>query len=80
MMHKLGQSVTSAAEKLAQEKNLDYVLHKGACFFTRAGLDLTDEAVKKMDLSFDADLKNKNLSDNSDEKSPSDATLSDQSR
>jgi Skp family chaperone for outer membrane proteins len=77
MVQKIGQSVTTAAEKLAEEKGLDYVLHKDACFFTKSGLDLTEEAVKKMDLSFDLDSKNKKLSDNEGISSP-DAPLSGQ--
>lgn len=60
MIQKIGSSIARAAEKVAQENNLDYVLNKEACFYIRSNLDVTTDVISEMDKSFDTE----NVSEN----------------
>jgi len=66
LVQKMSQTIAAAAEKIAQEKNLDYVMNREACFYIRPDLDLTSVVIEQMDRSFEQDSKSKKLSDNDD--------------
>ena len=66
LMHKINTSIAKAAETIANEKKLDYVLNKDACYFIRPSLDLTSSIVSEMDKSFELQ-KDKKVSDNSED-------------
>jgi outer membrane protein len=53
LMQKMHGNIAKAAESLASDHNLDYVLNKEACFYIRPGLDLTNEVISKMDKQFE---------------------------
>lgn len=68
MMQKINSTIASAAEKIAKEKKLDYVMNKEACFYINPDLEVTDQVISEMDKSFEVKEKeNKKLSDNSQE-------------
>lgn len=75
MVHKMASTISTAAEKIASEKKLDYVLNREQCFYVRPDLDVTSLVVIEMDKTFDTAEKTQNLSDNDDD---FDADLSDQ--
>lgn len=64
ILQKLNANISKAAEKVAREKNLDYVMNKEACFYIRADRDVTTSVISEMDKNFD--LEAKKLSDNSE--------------
>lgn len=55
MVQKMGGNISRAAEKVAAEKNLDYVLNKEACFYVRSDLDVTTMIIDEMNRLFDLD-------------------------
>ncbi len=61
MVQKISAQIAKAAEAIANEKKLDYVLNKEMCFFIRPTLDLTNAVVAEMDKLFEKDKK---LADN----------------
>jgi outer membrane protein len=65
MVQKMSMTIAAASEKIANIKNLDYVINREACFYIRPDLDVTDLVVAEMDKSFDD--KSKKLSDNSED-------------
>ena len=67
MVQKLSASISSAAEKVAKSKKLDYVINKEACFYIRPDLDVTPFVINEMDKTFELDTKAKKLSDNSEQ-------------
>ena len=54
-------TIAKAAEVVAKEKGLDYVINKEACFYIRSDLDVTNAVIGEMDKSYDTSKK---LSDN----------------
>jgi hypothetical protein len=60
----MGSNISKAAEKLAKEMNLDYVINKEACFYISDKFDLTSKIVSEMDKLFD--LEAKKLSENAE--------------
>lgn len=62
-------NITKASEKIAQEKNLDYILNKEACFYIRPDLDVTNNVISEMDRSFDIDKADKTASQGSGDES-----------
>ena len=64
MAQKMSTSISSAAEKVAKLKNLDYVMNKEACFYIRSNLDVTPLVIEEMDKTFELEAKAKKLSDN----------------
>jgi outer membrane protein len=64
MIQKMGSNISKAAEKLAKEMNLDYVINKEACFYISDKFDLTSKIVSEMDKLFD--LEAKKLSENAE--------------
>jgi outer membrane protein len=67
MIQKMSGNISSAAEKVARSKKLDYVMNKEACFYIRPDLDVTTMVIGEMDKSFELDSKAKKLSDNGEE-------------
>ena len=49
----MNANIATAAEKIAQDKHLDYVLNREACFYVRTDLDVTSLVVLEMDKAFD---------------------------
>lgn len=67
MIQKMSGNISKAAEKVAAEKHLDYVMNKEACFYIRSDLDVTSLVISVMDKDFELDAKAKKLSDNSED-------------
>jgi outer membrane protein len=67
MLQKMNLNISKAAEQVAAEKNLDYVLNKEACFYVRSDLDVTHMIIGEMDKLFDLDANANQLSETSDE-------------
>lgn len=65
MVQKMSNTIAAAAEKIAQNKNLNYVMNREACFYIRPDLDVTELVVAEMDRAFDS--HSQNLSENSDD-------------
>jgi outer membrane protein len=78
MIQKMSQNVAKAAESIAQEKKLDYVMNKEACFYVRPDLDVTSNVIAEMDKSFELDAKAKNVSENDSQINAVEETLLDQ--
>ena len=53
LVQKMNANIATAAEKIAQDKHLDYVLNREACFYVRTDLDVTSLVVLEMDKAFD---------------------------
>jgi len=66
MVQKMSTSIATAAEKIANEKKLDYVMNREACFYIRPDLDVTGLVVAEMDKSYEHN-KSKGVSDNRDD-------------
>jgi outer membrane protein len=66
MVQKISTNISSAAEKVAKSKKLDYVMNKEACFYIRPDLDVTTLVIGEMDKTYEIDSKSKKLSDNSE--------------
>lgn len=70
MIQKVSTHIASAAEKVAKEQKLDYVMNKDACFYINPNYDLTSVVISEMDKSFDFESKAaKKISDNSEDAS-----------
>ncbi len=67
MIQKMSGNIAKAAEKVATEKRLDYVMNKEACFYIRQDLDVTTLVISEMDKNFELDVKAKKLTDNSED-------------
>lgn len=67
MIQKMSTTTAKAAERIAVQKNLDYVINKEVCFYIRSDFDVTPQVIAEMDKTFELDVKAKNLSDNSGE-------------
>jgi hypothetical protein len=63
-VQKISTNISSASEKVAKARKLDYVINKEACFYIRSDLDVTSLVISEMDKTFETDAKSKNLSDN----------------
>lgn len=64
MVQKVSNNISKAAEKVAAEKHLDYVLNKEACFYIRPDLDVTTMIISEMDKNFELDTKSDRFSEN----------------
>jgi len=60
----MSNNIAAAAEKIAQEKNLDYVINREACFYVRPGFDVTSSVVEQMDKIYESETKNNKISEN----------------
>lgn len=52
LIQKMSGTIAKAAEAVAKEKNLDYVINKEACFYIRSDLDVTTAVINEMDKTF----------------------------
>ena len=73
MLQKMSGFISEAAEKVAQEKHLDYVMNKEACFFIRSDLDVTPLVIDELNHKFD-ELQLKKLSSVPEAPAQEDAT------
>lgn len=64
MMQKVNTSIATAAKEVAEKNKLDYVINKEACFYSRSDLDVTPQVISAMDKKYDADLKDKKITEN----------------
>ena len=65
MIQKVGATISKAAEKVASEKKLDYVMNKEVCFYINPNFDVTSQVISEMDKNFDLDVRaSKKVSDN----------------
>lgn len=65
MIQKMGTTISKAAEKVASQKKLDYVVNKEVCFYINPAFDVTSQVIVEMDQSFDLDTRAaKKLSEN----------------
>ncbi|HEX2582910.1 MAG TPA: OmpH family outer membrane protein [Chlamydiales bacterium] len=64
LIQKMSGNIAKAAEIVAKQKNLDYVINKEACFYIRSDLDVTAAVISEMDKSFETHSQTKKLSDN----------------
>lgn len=78
MLQKISGTIAKAAERVASEKHLDYVMNKEACFYIRPDLDVTTQVIGEMDKSFELDEKAKKLTENSDQINAIEETMLDQ--
>ena len=67
MIQKMSGNIAKAAEKVASERHLDYIMNKEACFYIRSDLDVTTQVIGEMDKSFELDAKAKKLTENGEE-------------
>ena len=77
MMQKMSGTIAKAAEKVASQKKLDYVMNREACFYIRPDLDVTLSVISEMDKNFEIDSKAKRLTENSEEINAVDETILD---
>jgi Skp family chaperone for outer membrane proteins len=66
MYQKMSGNIAKAAEIVAKEKNLSYVINKEACFYIRDDHDVTTAVIAAMDKAFEAAPKAKDLSEGDD--------------
>ena len=64
MVHVLSREISRASEKIADQKHLDYVSNKEACFYCRPELDVTAQVISEMDKNYETEAKAKKLSEN----------------
>lgn len=53
VMQTIGAAVNEAAEKVAKDKHLSYVINKDACFYADESANVTKEIIKHMDKDFE---------------------------
>jgi outer membrane protein len=70
MVQKINSNIAKAAEKIAAEKHLDYVMNKEACFYIRSDLDVTSLVINEMDKSYDLEAKAAKVSENAEVSAP----------
>lgn len=63
MLQKINHSVSSAAKEIAEGKNLDYVINKEACFYSKDNLDVTDSVIGEMNKEYEIEEKAAELTD-----------------
>jgi len=64
-IQKMSQNISVASEKVAQDKKLDVVLNKEACFYSNPKIDVTTLVIAEMDKNFDKETS-KNEKENSE--------------
>jgi outer membrane protein len=68
MIQKVGSAISKAAENVASQKGLDYVMNKEACFYIRPDLDVTHQVIGEMDKHYELEAKAQKLSENEEVK------------
>ena len=76
MIQKMSSTISKAAEGVAGEKRLDYVMNKEACFYIRPDLDVTSLVIEKMNENFELDTKAQQITENTEELKEVSAELS----
>jgi outer membrane protein len=56
-IQKISSQISKACEELAKQKNLNLIVNKEACFYTKKALDITNSTLKVMDKNFERDEK-----------------------
>jgi outer membrane protein len=77
LVQKMSGNIAKAAEIVAKEHKLDYVINKEACFYIRSDLDVTHAVISEMDKTY---TSGKKLSENGEEPKNQDETLADKAR
>ncbi len=67
LFQKVNATIAKAAEKVAAERHLDYVLNKELCFYINPKFEVTSEVISEMDKNFDLDEKTGKLTENIEE-------------
>jgi outer membrane protein len=67
MIQKMSTTIAKAAEKVAGQRKLDYVMNKEACFYIRSDLDVTTVVINEMDKNYELEMKAQKLSDNAED-------------
>jgi len=57
LYYKLSGDIAKAAEKIADEKKLNVVMNKEACFYIRPDMEITNEVISEMDKNFETEQK-----------------------
>lgn len=72
MMQKVNNTISTAAEKVAKEMHLDYVINREMCYYISSDHDVTQSIISEMDRLFDMESSNseKKVSENSEELAP----------
>jgi outer membrane protein len=72
-IQKMSNNISKASEAIAENKKLDLVLNKEACFYNNPKIDVTDLVIKEMDKNFEketakneAEKKDENIASNQD--------------
>nr|NGX30391.1 hypothetical protein [Candidatus Anoxychlamydiales bacterium] len=52
-IQKMSSNISKASESIAENKKLDLVLNKEACFYNNPKIDITELVIKQMDRNFD---------------------------
>ncbi len=68
LMQKMHGQIAKVSETIAQtqDKKLDYILNKEACFYIRPDLDLTNSVIAELDKAFELQAKDKQVSENTE--------------
>jgi len=74
MVQKINNNIAQAAQEVANQRHLDYVINKEACFFARADFDVTESVISEMDKNFEIAAAEKRLSENGVDLNNSDDT------
>jgi len=52
-IQKMSNNISKASETIAQNKKLEIILNKEACFYNNPKIDITDLVIREMDKNFD---------------------------
>lgn len=63
-VQKMQGYISKASEQVATKTNLNLVLNKEVCFYSKADLEITKQVIVEMDKNYDKDAKNKKISEN----------------
>lgn len=58
-IQRMASAIAKASQTIAEQKSMDTVLNKEACFFHKSDMDITTLVIKEMDKNFEADAKSK---------------------
>ena len=61
----MSSNISKASEAIAENKKLDLVLNKEACFYNNPKIDITELVINQMDKNFDKETA-KNETENKD--------------
>ena len=64
----MASAISKASEKIAENKKLDIVINKEACFYHSPDMDITNLVVTEMDKTFENEQKSRSTSENTPEK------------